>query len=59
MPRAAASTHKHWMAWTIFALAMLLWCVLRGIYQLGSAYDLLIVIALAAQAWLLFLRKQT
>jgi len=29
--------------------------ILRGVYKFGTACDLLIVIALAAQAWLLFL----
>ena len=43
------------LAWAVFLLALSTWFVLRGAYKLGPACDLLIVVALAAQAWLLFL----
>lgn len=43
------------LAWVVFLLALSTWFVLRGVYKFGPACDLLIVVALAAQAWLLFL----
>lgn len=42
-------------AWAVFLLALSTWFVPRGVYKFGPACDLLIVVALAAQAWLLFL----
>lgn len=47
--------HSFQLAWAVFAIALLAWFILRGAYRLSAGYDLFIVIALAAQAWLLFL----
>lgn len=46
------------LGWGTFILALLAWFVLRGTFRFGAACDLLIVIALAAQAWLLFLQAE-
>jgi len=43
------------LAWAMFALSLVGWFVLRGAYGMGAGCDLLIAIALAAQAWLLLL----
>jgi two-component system phosphate regulon response regulator PhoB len=44
-----------WLAWTVSVLAVVSWFVLRSRFQIGAECDLLIGLALAAQAWLLFL----
>ena len=51
-----ASRHHSRLAWAIFFLALLAWFIVRGTFKFGAGWDVLIVIALAAQAWLLFLR---
>lgn len=50
-------TRKHSvrLAWTVFVLAIVGWFILRGAYGMGVGCDLLVAIALASQAWLLFL----
>lgn len=50
-----ASKQNFRLAWTIFIFAVSTWFLLRGAFRLSAAFDVLIVIALAAQAWLLFL----
>ena len=47
--------HSFRLAWTVFVLALVAWFILRGAYGMGVGCDFLIAIALASQAWLLFL----
>ena len=51
-----ASRHSFRLAWAIFLVALLAWFILRGTFKFGAVCDVLIVIALGAQAWLLFLQ---
>jgi hypothetical protein len=53
--QAPLRKHGLRLAWVVFVLAVAGWAVLRGAYKFGPACDLLIVPALAAQAWLVFL----
>lgn len=53
-----ASKPAFLLAWGIFILALLAWFVLRRAFRFGAICDLLIAIALAAQAWLLFLQAE-
>jgi len=53
--RSRIHKHSFHLAWAVFVLTVTGWFVLRGLYGMGAACDLLIVPALAAQAWLLFL----
>jgi hypothetical protein len=56
--RLRASKPTFLLAWRTFILALLAWFVLRGAFRFGAVCDLLIAIALAAQAWLLFLQAE-
>ena len=52
------SKFSHGLAWTIFVLALVGWFVLRSELGIGAVCNLLIPVALAAQAWLLFLNAE-
>ena len=53
--RSSTRKYSFHLAWTVFALSLVGWFILRAAYGMGQGCDVLIAVALASQAWLLFL----